>query len=243
MRVLCGNNALIMETCLIHSIFKATEGEGVFVGTPQVFVRFQGCSIGCVNCDSMETWSFKEGRQLSVLEVYSEVEKAAEGLKRVTITGGDPLHPKHTPAVLALCQKFSEKGFFINIEASGTRFCSDVFDAASYVSFDYKTPSTGVKTSLELVEKLIQEYPESYQIKSVVANDRDFEYILVALKSLTEKGYQPPNWVITPCFNFDSEFDPALTQRIYELNYEAGGPFRVIGQQHKWVYGSDSLTV
>ena len=88
---------------LINSIYRATEGEGIHLGTPQIFVRFQGCTIGCLNCDSMDTWEF-EGFNSTLDEVWQRVwNESFDGrIKRVSITGGDPLHPKHVPAVLEL---------------------------------------------------------------------------------------------------------------------------------------------
>ena len=95
----------------VHSIYSATEGEGIHIGIPQIFVRFQGCNIGCLNCDSKETWDFS-GQKLSLDEVLTQVEDEAGKypfrLKRISITGGDPLHPKRAPAV-ELCSGVRER--------------------------------------------------------------------------------------------------------------------------------------
>ena len=99
----------------VHSIYMATEGEGIHVGTPQIFVRFQGCTIGCLNCDSKETWEFTNNT-LSLEEVVNSVEEEAgkypHRIKRVSITGGDPLHPKHTPGVDVLAGELKKRGYF-----------------------------------------------------------------------------------------------------------------------------------
>jgi 7-carboxy-7-deazaguanine synthase len=89
---------------LINSIYRATEGEGVFLGRPQIFVRYQGCAIGCLNCDSKDTWDFTEEMGQSLEMVMEAVHKEGfnGAIKNVSITGGDPLHPSHVPHVLAL---------------------------------------------------------------------------------------------------------------------------------------------
>ena len=83
----------------INSIYKATEGEGVHIGRPQVFVRFQGCFVGCVNCDSKDTWLFNDSDQgkWTLSKVLDEIwSLSGEGsLSWISITGGDPLHPKN----------------------------------------------------------------------------------------------------------------------------------------------------
>ncbi len=225
----------------IHSIYKATEGEGVFIGTPQIFIRFQGCSIGCINCDSKETWSFSEGGEyLDIIDLYTLVLRESMGIKRVSITGGDPMHPKHIEGVKFLAKFLKDKGHYVNIEASGTRVDHELFDLVDYISFDFKTPSTGVKTQINLVEKVATQYPGKYQIKSVIQDRIDFEYVMEAKQSL---GNQYINWVLTPAYNDDSEFHVKDTQNVLKWNEDNAGTFRVISQQHKFIYGTDSLRV
>ena len=164
----------------VHSIYTATEGEGVHIGTPQVFVRFQGCAIGCVNCDSKDTWDFS-GNMVSVEECILKVLElsGAENRKihRVSITGGDPLHPKHEKGALEIAGKLKKLGFFVNIEAAGTRVVDSIFDNVHFISFDVKTPSTGVETNYNLIKRLVTHYENKAQIKSVISDKKDFEYI------------------------------------------------------------------
>ena len=113
----------------INSIYRAPEGEGIFVGTPQVFVRFQGCSIGCHNCDSVDTWDFEGSEDMSVEAVVRTVrDRGGEKFKRVSITGGDPLHPKLAGGVSSLARELKARGYFVHLEAAGTRVVHDIFD-------------------------------------------------------------------------------------------------------------------
>lgn len=232
------------EKLAINSIYMATEGEGIHIGTPQIFVRFQGCNIGCVNCDSKDTWEFTDPN-LSLSSVVERVEELAGEypirVKRVSITGGDPLHPKHVPAVAALAKELKKRGYFINIEAAGTRLVHEVFDLIDFVSFDFKTPSTGVRTNQALIVKLFEQYRGKAQIKSVISSRHDYEAALDAFKNINEKTeYQfDIPWVLTPCYEPGDEFPKTLCQSIVELNHSYGGPFRVILQQHKVIYTSD----
>ena len=229
--------------CSIHSLYQATEGEGAQIGMPQVFVRFQGCAVGCVNCDSMETWDFNVGQKWTIQQVVLAVEKW--GLNRVSITGGDPLHPKHVPAVLALVSALKQsKNYYVNIEAAGTRVVPEIFDLVDYISYDLKTPSTKVKTSLDLLIKMVARYPLKYQVKSVVQDREDFDYVWEAFQRTQE--FFPNtnlNWVITPAYGTHEEFPRSRFIDIQNWNYEVGGIFRVIGQQHKWIYGPKEMLV
>ena len=44
------------KICLYEEPYVTVNGEGHFIGTPAIFVRFMGCHVGCVWCDAMSTW-------------------------------------------------------------------------------------------------------------------------------------------------------------------------------------------
>lgn len=230
----------------MNAIYLATEGEGVHVGTPQVFVRFQGCAIGCLNCDSKDTWEFSKRFEMELETVLDKVsEQSSQGkIRRVSITGGDPLHPQHVPGLLVLVKELKARGYYINLEAAGTRIVDEVFDLIDFISFDYKTPSTGVKTSVKLLQRLVEQYPGRFQVKSVVQTQDDFTHAHEAWDKLTEKlpGIEIP-WCLTPAYNLGESFPKERFESVMKWNVEQGAPFRVVGQQHKWLYGPDRKEV
>jgi 7-carboxy-7-deazaguanine synthase len=233
-----------VTTLLINSIYRATEGEGIHIGTPQIFIRFQGCHIGCVNCDSKETWDFSPEFTMELDAVMEKVETLSQNLiKRISITGGDPLHPSHIPSLKNLIEELKRRNFFVNIEAAGTRIVKEIFDQVDFISYDFKTPSTEVRTSQDLLLRFIQEYGYKSQIKAVVADKKDFEATYDALHYVRTSGTQLPPWCLTPCYEPGEEFPMNRFQHVVQLNENFGLPFRVIGQQHKWVYGVDARLV
>lgn len=233
-----------MTTLLINSIYRATEGEGIHIGIPQIFIRFQGCHIGCVNCDTKDTWDFDPAFTKSLDDVIETVEVLSQDLiKRVSITGGDPLHPSHVPSLIALINELKARNYYINVEAAGTRVVKEVFDIVDFVSYDFKTPSTQVKTSKELLARFLAEYGHKAQIKAVVSDKKDFEATYDAFHfAKTQKVPQVP-WCLTPCYEPGEAFPMNRFQQVIQLNESFGLPFRVIGQQHKWAYGPEERLV
>jgi len=242
--------------CSINSIFKSTEGEGIRIGIPQIFVRFQGCHVGCLNCDTKETWEFSEQYLWPLEKVIEKIHslsiKGIKGKQWVSITGGDPLHPSLEPQVRALIVELKKEGYALNIEASGTRLVPDIFEQVDFISFDCKTPSTGVKTQEKLLQQFILNYPFKSQIKSVIADERDFDFVhslytrliqeLNLGENLLSQISQTP-WCLTPCYNTGEKFSAEKFIKILKLNESYGNIFRVIGQQHKWIYGPDKSEV
>ncbi len=222
----------------INSIYLSTEGEGIFVGLPQVFVRFQGCNVGCINCDSKETWNFDAQFFRPMDEVIKEVNVLAQTVRRISITGGDPLHPKHLAALRELIGRLKEQNYWINIEASGIRIVNDIFQLVDFISFDVKTPSTGVHCRKELLKEMSLNYKGRFQVKSVVETREDFDFAYCLYK----KDISFP-WVLTPAYNSGESWPRERIKELLSLNEKTGGKFRVVFQQHKAVHGPDRQNV
>lgn len=224
---------------LINCIYVAPEGEGIRIGTPQVFIRLQGCSIGCVNCDTKESWEFDQNYSKTFSEILDQVEQFK--LKTVSITGGDPLDPRHTKNLLELIKILKSKDYFINIEASGSKVVPEIFDIVDFISFDFKTPSTEVKLPIANILKLAASYAHKSQLKAVIAHQKDFSATYQLYTDYPE--LKKLNWVLTPCYEPNSNFPETLIKNIIEWNREFSTPFRIILQQHKVIYGPDKRLV
>ena len=221
----------------INSIYLATEGEGIFIGTPQVFVRMQGCDIGCFNCDSKDTWKFSKKSLLDMDEVLNKIDRVDHGIKRINITGGDPLHPHIAPATFQLVKKLKTKRYYVSLEAAGTCIDDEIFSQLDFINFDYKTLSTHVKGLPDLIVQMALRYKGKFQIKSVVENRADFDQNLAAY-TWVRKTINPINfpWSLTPAYNKEP-FPKERFLKIVSWNENHGGLFRVVGQQHKWMHG------
>ena len=94
---------------------------------------------------------------------------------------------------------------------------------------------------------MIAQYPGKFQVKAVIAERADFLATLEAFKTLqSEQGEYdafPFPWVLTPCFNNHEAFPMERFVQVLTWNEENGGLFRVIGQQHKWIFGPDKKKV
>ncbi|TLU66441.1 7-carboxy-7-deazaguanine synthase QueE [Thalassotalea litorea] len=115
-------------------MFETIQGEGSFTGQPSIFIRLQGCPVGCSWCDTKHTWEIDPEREVSapvMLSKNAETDEWAEfsiadllqtiaengwQAKHIVLTGGEPCMVDLEP----LCRVFEESGFSIQVETSGT---------------------------------------------------------------------------------------------------------------------------
>jgi len=98
----------------IAECFFSVQGEGVTAGLPAVFIRLQGCSVGCVWCDTKYSWDPAGGRVAELTELLEEV--VAYPCRRVVVTGGEPLE---SALFVPLVERLGASGFTTEVETSG----------------------------------------------------------------------------------------------------------------------------
>ena len=98
----------------IAECFFSIQGEGVTAGTPAVFVRLQGCSVGCCWCDTKYSWDPAGGHQVTLAALVEEA--TAFPCRRAVITGGEPLE---SSVFVPLVDALKARGFTVEVETSG----------------------------------------------------------------------------------------------------------------------------
>lgn len=123
-----------MSSYKINEVFESLQGEGSYTGLPSIFIRLQGCPVGCPWCDTKHTWEVEPNLQISALDVMAQKEETKNWFsassqellslfnqqgyvaKHLVITGGEPCMYDLT----AITEFFIELGYSIQIETSGT---------------------------------------------------------------------------------------------------------------------------
>ncbi len=121
----------------IIEIFSSFQGEGLWIGQRQIFVRFAGCNLNCNYCDTNDSKSEKSGTLMTPQDVSEEINRIlTPDCKTISFTGGEPsLYPEFISEV--------SKNFNLNImlETNGTLPNNiDLIDKLDIVSLDIKLP-------------------------------------------------------------------------------------------------------
>ncbi len=156
----------------VSEIFASIQGEGPTVGTPSVFVRLQGCSVGCTWCDTKYSWNPARGREIGLNQLLAEVKAA--GVENVVVTGGEPLeHPAFAPLVAAL----KGRGYRVEVETAGTEVPPLV--AVDQWNVSLKLAHSGVPEARRLRPDAISRFRElGAWFKFVVGEERDLDEVL-----------------------------------------------------------------
>ena len=122
----------------IAEIFDSVQGEGLYLGVEQVFVRFYGCNIACAYCDTKPD-SFSEYEPEELLD---EIKLYSHPVHSISFTGGEPLmQDGFLKEALTLTRGAGYKNY---LETNGTLplALEDVIDLVDIVAMDLKLPSS-----------------------------------------------------------------------------------------------------
>lgn len=120
------------ELLPVNEVFETIQGEGTFTGTPAIFIRLQGCPVGCPWCDTKHTWHLPADLEATTDQIRAKSSEdghyarfsiaalleIAGGFhaRHVVLTGGEPCLYDLRPLTEALV----DAGFTVQLETSGT---------------------------------------------------------------------------------------------------------------------------
>ena len=152
-------------TAQLIEVFSAIQGEGLNVGTRQLFIRFGRCDLRCHFCDSAHTWDTTDTCQIerspglrdfethanpvSLDQLLDWVDRQNEpGLHdSISLTGGEPL--LHTPFLMVFLPQVRDRtGLPIYLETGGHRpvQVQRLLPYLDMVGMDWKLPSVSGET-------------------------------------------------------------------------------------------------
>lgn len=203
----------------ITEVFKSIQGESSRAGLPCAFVRTTFCNLRCVWCDS--SYTFQGGSEVDLDTIVETVR--AMNVRRVEITGGEPMIQAETPE---LARRFLDLGYEVLIETSGS-MALDALDPRVRKVVDVKCPGSGMADrNLPGIEKSLGANDE---LKFVIAGRADFDW---ALAWIDEHGMAShPNLLFAPVWESCRPADLA------EWLLESGLDARLNLQQHKILWG------
>ena len=169
----------------VHSIFNSISGEcgDIPQGAWVTFIRLDGCNLRCRYCDTVVTQVGNHHRELTVEDVFEEVELLCSS-KRVVITGGEPLLQEKE--LIRLTARLKEWGAFIQVETNGSLVPSiPQLDLVDCWVVDFKTYGSGMTHEM-LWPKDLLKFPDGSFLKFVITDKNDYRQAVRQLVMVQE---------------------------------------------------------
>lgn len=257
------NSGTALDSANVFNVFASVQGEGLYLGFPQIFVRFTGCNIRCSYCDTadallpqsiarIEQTPFSGNLKLIPNPISTEIlvksvkhlNDSFTGFHSISITGGEPL----------MCAGFLKKllpllrhtGLQILLETNGTlpEQLEKIIEYVDIVSMDIKIPCDIQKGQIEWekTERFFQiASRRKCYVKIIVSNQvlpkLDEEFVMAC--DIISKINPKIPVVIQPAFyetNHQKNYTfPSLTRllQVYCFFKEKINDVRIIPQMHK----------
>lgn len=152
--------------------FVSINGEGQRAGQLAVFIRFKGCNLNCVYCDTK--WANESSapfEELTEDEIYDYINFT--GVKNITLTGGEPLLREDIGVLLE--RLAADDTLNVEIETNGSisiePFAS--IDKRPSFTLDYKLGGSGMECFMETENYAYLQKCDT--VKFVVSSKDDLE--------------------------------------------------------------------
>ncbi|MFH1175441.1 MAG: 7-carboxy-7-deazaguanine synthase QueE [bacterium] len=157
----------------IAEIFESVQGEGLYFGHKQLFIRFFGCNLKCKFCDTKPD-NYVE---YEVEELFEKIKSNNNQLRFVSFTGGEPLVQKDFLKSVSKLTK--ENGFMNYLDSNGIMAdeLKEVIEFIDVIAMDLKLPSsTGMDGFWHQHRRFLQVASEKEVfLKAVICEDTSEE--------------------------------------------------------------------
>ncbi len=223
----------------VNEIFFSYQGEGIYAGIPQIFVRFSGCNIRCSYCDTKYslTANNKNGcyspEQLcaAVLKIIKKNKKFFFGqIPSISVTGGEPLI--YTDFLRYFLKRIKEKQINVYLETNGTlpEEFRKIHKLCDIVSMDIKLKSACKRDYLCEHKQFLKIASKKVFVKIVISKNTSKEEFIKAVNTI-ESVSKNIKLVLQPDSNNLKEYGKVV--EFYAAASAKIKDVRILPQMHK----------
>ena len=218
-------------------IFSSYQGEGLYLGAKQIFIRFAGCNLDCSFCDTEKDALMKDVSVEDILEKINELEETSGLHRSISLTGGEPL--LHADFLKELLPCLKKKGLKVYLETNGTlaRELKSVIRHVDIIAMDIKLPSSSSIKPLwkKHIEFLKIARKKDVFIKVVVTKNTE-ERDIIQARDIVGKFDRKMFFVLQPANATEKEDFTIKKEKILDysrISQESLENVRIIPQLHK----------
>lgn len=219
-----------MET-KINEIFASIQGEGPVVGYKQLFIRFCGCNLNCLYCDT----EFQDGKTFTPQELFTLIDSEYDlsTFHSISLTGGEPLLSSDFLAEFIPLVKNKTK-IYLETNATLAKNLEQIKSEIDIIAADIKLQSSTGLNTIELHKKFFEECKNIYTFAKIVFDENITEDEIFTCANLgkqynLELILQPK--MIEDKMSVSSEFCNNIVEKFTKLYPNT----RLIPQTHKFI--------
>lgn len=181
----------------IAEIFCSIQGEGLYLGQKQIFIRFAGCNLLCDYCDepkALQSGKFPDQSFGQVIEKIKSLQKK-ENPETVSLTGGEPLLQAAFIEKLMPMIKTARLKIHLETNAVLVEELKRIAKMTDVIAADIKLPSA-IGTSLwSEHEEFLKIAPKKTFVKIVVASNSNIDEIQKAFDTVNKVSRKIPVFI------------------------------------------------
>ena len=214
----------------ITEVFDSVQGEGIYLGEKQIFVRFFNCNLSCAYCDT----KLDRFTEYEPNELFEEIKLYRDKFHSISFTGGEPLlYADFLEAILTLTSEYGHKHY---LETNGTLFSEleQLIDQIDFIAMDLKFPSsTGMGNLWQMHRKFLKiAAKKEVFLKAIICQATKQEDLKEALALIKE--ISPASVLVLQPNNYDDQ--SVLYKKLLnfkEIASQQGVTTCIIPQIHK----------
>lgn len=227
------------QKALVNEIFFSYQGEGIYAGIPQIFVRFAGCNIRCSYCDTKYSLSANnknasysaEKLCAAVLKIIKKNKKNFFGqIPSISVTGGEPLI--YSDFLSDFLKRIKEKQINVYLETNGTlpdEF-RKIYKLCDIVSMDIKLKSACKRDFFREHKQFLKIANKKIFVKIVISKNTGKQEFIKAVNTV-ESVSKNIKLVLQPDSNNAKEYVKVL--EFYAAASSKIKDVRILPQMHK----------
>lgn len=243
------------DTGHLIEIFSSYQGEGIYAGVRQIFIRLAGCHMRCHYCDTPESWTFQKTMQIesppegmrfetrsnpvSIDDILNVVNGYRQKLSyhSISLTGGEPLLQAEFLKALAAALKPLNLPLYLETSGTLSDRLRQVIDDVDIVALDIKLPSTpGVRMEWEDVAECLRLCRGKLALAKIVVTDSSADNEIARAVELVRQTNPTLPLILQPVTPIDDTMappPPATMDRFAQTFRKHGLTPRVVPQLHK----------
>ena len=214
----------------ITEVFDSVQGEGIYLGEKQIFVRFFNCNLSCAYCDT----KLDRFTEYEPNELFEEIKLYRDKFHSISFTGGEPLlYADFLEIILGLTSEYGHKHY---LETNGTLFSEleQLIDQIDFIAMDLKFPSsTGMGNLWQMHRKFLKiAAKKEVFLKAIICQATKQEDLKEALALIKE--ISPASVLVLQPNNYDDQ--SVLYKKLLnfkEIANQQGVTTCIIPQIHK----------